>query len=151
MWGGSMPLFQHVLTLETAAEVEVVDLTSRLRELLAQSGVREGLLTVATRHTTTALTINENEPRLLEDLKGVLARLVPKAGDYRHNDIAARGAPPEEPPNAHAHLAAMLLGTTETIPVTGGTLALGTWQSVLFVELDGPRRRTVAVEILGLP
>jgi secondary thiamine-phosphate synthase enzyme len=146
-----MLLHRHLLAIETAAEVEVIDLTPRLRELLAQSGVCAGLLTVSTRHTTTALTINENEPRLLEDLKRTLARLVPKTGDYLHNDIAARGAPTDEPPNAHAHIAAMLLGTTETLPVADGALALGTWQSVLFVELDGPRRRTVEVQILALP
>lgn len=146
-----MRVLHHVLTLDTDAGVAVYNLTPRLRELLAQTGICEGFVTVSSRHTTTALAINENEERLLEDVKHVLARLVPQHADYLHNDIAARGAPAEEPPNAHAHIAAMLLGSSETIPVTGGTLALGTYQSVLFFELDGPRRRTVNVQILGLP
>lgn len=146
-----MRVLRHVLTLDTDAGVAAYNLTPRLRELLAQAGIREGLVTVSSRHTTTALAINEDEKRLLEDVKAVLARLVPKDAEYLHNDIAARGCPPDEPPNAHAHIAAMLLGASETIPVAAGELALGTYQSVLFFELDGPRRRTVNVQFLGLP
>lgn len=144
-----MRVFHRVLTLDTTAEVEVINLTDRLRELVGESGIREGFVIVSSRHTTTALTINEHESRLLEDLKRTLARLVPREGDYLHNDIATRGAPADERPNAHAHIAAMLLGASETIPVADGALALGTWQSVLFVELDGPRQRTLNVQILG--
>lgn len=139
----------HIIELATDAEVKVYDLTPRLKELLAQCGVRHGYVLVTSRHTTAAITINENEPRLLEDVQHFLARLVPKDGDYRHNDIVARGLP-DEPPNAHAHIAAMLLGTAQTVPVADGALQLGRYQSVLFVELDGPRRRNVGVQICGV-
>ncbi len=132
-----MRVLHHVLTLDTDAGLAVYNLTLRLRALLAQTGVREGFMIASSRHTTTAITINEDEPHLPEDVRRVLDRLVPKDAQYLHNDIAARGASADEPPNAHAHLAALLLGASETIPVLDGALALGIWQSVLFVELDG--------------
>lgn len=143
-----MSVIQRLIELDTVAEVEVRDLTPTLRALLAETRVRHGHLLVSSRHTTCAVTINENEPRLIEDLKRFLARLAPKSGNYLHNDIEARGMP-AEPRNAHAHLAAMLLGAAQWVPVADGALALGTWQSVLFVELDGPRRRAVSVQITG--
>ncbi len=144
-----MKTIHRVIELETTTESEIRDLTARLRQLLGDAGVRNGYLLVSSRHTTCAITINENEPRLIEDLKRFLARLVPKSDDYLHNDIEARGMP-DEPRNAHAHIAAMLLGAAQVVPVVDGVLALGTWQSVLFVELDGPRRRTVSVQIGGV-
>lgn len=143
-----MAALHQLIAIETRTEREIHDLTPRLREVVAASGIRQGSVLVSSRHTTCAITINENEPRLLEDLKRALARLVPKGAGYLHDDIEARGLP-DEPPNADAHLAAMLLGASQTVPVADGTLALGTWQSVLFVELDGPRRRTVSVLIAG--
>lgn len=143
-----MSTSHHPLELETGAAMDVHDLTPRLRALVAASGVRHGQMLVSSRHTTAAVTVNENEPRLIEDLKCFLARLVPKDAGYLHNDIEARGMP-DEPRNAHAHLAAMLLGHAQTVGVVDGELALGTWQSVLFVELDGPRPRTVSVQIVG--
>lgn len=143
-----MKTIHRVIELETTTESEIRDLTARLRQLLGDAGVRNGYLLVSSRHTTCAITINENEPRLIEDLKRFLARLVPKSDDYLHNDIEARGMP-DEPRNAHAHIAAMLLGATVTVGIAAGRLALGQYQSVLFVELDGPRSRTVHVQITG--
>ena len=104
---------------------------------------------MTSQHTTAAITVNENEPRLLQDVQHFLTRLVPKDAEYLHNDIEARGMP-DEPRNAHAHIAAMLLGATVTLGIHGGRLALGQYQSVLFVELDGPRSRQVGVQIGGL-
>lgn len=143
-----MKLTQHTIALETRAAVEATDLTPRLRELVTESGARSGYVIVASRHTTCGIAVNENEPRLIDDIKETLARLVPALAEYRHNDIEARGLP-DEPRNAHAHIAAMLLGNSATVPIAGGALALGTWQSVLFFELDGPRSRTVSVQIGG--
>lgn len=143
-----MKTLHRVIALETTAETEVHDLTPRLRQLLADTGVRDGYMMISARHTTCAITVNENEPRLIEDLKRFLARLVPKSDDYLHNDIEARGMP-DEPRNAHAHIAAMLLGAAQVVPVVDGALGFGPWQSVLFVELDGPRRRTASIQIGG--
>ena len=76
-------------------------------------------------------------------------RLVPPADRYLHNDIALRDCPPDEPENAHSHLAAMLLGSSEVIALAGGELVLGQYQSVMLYELDGPRSRKVNVQVYG--
>jgi secondary thiamine-phosphate synthase enzyme len=116
---------------------------------VSRSGIVDGFVTVTSRHTTTALTINENEERLLADIKNFLLRLIPPGDSYLHNDIALRDCPPDEPENAHSHLAAMLLGSSEVIHLHQGELVLGQWQSVMLCELDGPRERKVAIQIYG--
>jgi len=144
-----MRIRHETIRLETGPGICLFDITPRVREVLAESGIRNGFVLVASRHTTTALTINENEERLLTDVRDFLARLAPPDERYLHNDIHLRDCPPDEPENAHSHLLAMLLGSSEAIPVVEGALALGTWQSVMLVELDGARERTVSVQICG--
>jgi secondary thiamine-phosphate synthase enzyme len=105
--------------------------------VVEKSGVKEGICLVFVPGATGAVVINENEPDLLEDFKKILEKLVPEEG-YKH------------PHNAHSHLRAILLGPGETIPVSGGKLVLGTWQSIFLVNLDaGPREREVIVKVLG--
>uniref|UniRef100_A0A061S4K5 Secondary thiamine-phosphate synthase enzyme n=1 Tax=Tetraselmis sp. GSL018 TaxID=582737 RepID=A0A061S4K5_9CHLO len=142
--------------------VGLFDITSQIQDLLGELGATEGFVNALSRHTTTALTINEMEPRLVEDVRQFLAKLVPAGEPYLHNDLHLREAPDnwpggpdawreQEPINAHSHLQAMLLGQSETIPVHEGKLALGTWQSVILIELDGTkgRKRTVALQYFG--
>ena len=140
---------RRILTIATASGIALHDITPQIRDLVAESGIGSGFLTLTSRHTTTAITINENEERLLEDVRRFFTELAPPGEAYLHNDIHLRDCPPEEPENAHSHLMAMMLGSTESIPVVDGELVLGTWQSVLFFELDGPRRRTLNLQILG--
>jgi thiamine phosphate synthase YjbQ (UPF0047 family) len=146
--------------------------------------MKQGVLTVISRHTTTAITINERETRLEQDLARFLLDLAPpdersksKARQdgrrYLHNDIDQRpdgeqeaqrcrdngwdiDSPPElrkwrdqEPINAHSHLLSMMLGSSESIPVVDGKMVIGQWQSVLLVDLDGPRDRTVGIHLMG--
>jgi secondary thiamine-phosphate synthase enzyme len=139
----------HVLTVTTSPGIALFDLTEGVNRLIEQAGLSQGFAVLTSRHTTTAITINENETRLLEDVSRFFTRLVPPDGHYLHNDIHLRACPPDEPENAHSHLLAMLVGSSEVIPVEEGRLALGTYQSVFLVELDGPRDRTVAVQIMG--
>ncbi len=122
-------------------EREVRDITDSIKSAVSESGVEEGFCLVFSPHTTAGLTINEEERGLKEDLLEKFERLVPAMNEYRHN----RGA--ED--NAHSHIKDVLAGPDHTIPVEGGELALGTWQSVLFIETDGPRRRTVKLSLLG--
>ena len=104
------------------------------------------------RHTTTAVIVNENEPLLIEDAKRMLERLAPRNALYGHNELhRRRDAAPDESRNGDAHCRALLLGSSETLAVVGGALQLGRWQRVLLVELDGPRPRTVSVVVIGLP
>jgi secondary thiamine-phosphate synthase enzyme len=98
---------------------------------------------------STALAINEYEERLLTDICAYLRKLAPPGDRYRHNDLHLRDVPPDEPENAHSHLMAMTLSTSEVVPIVAGKLALGTYQSVLFLELDGPRQRSLFVQVTG--
>ena len=136
----------------TEREVQVIDLTELVAERVRRSGIREGTLTVQSRHTTASVVVNENEPRLLEDLRDLLERWAPVGHPYRHDDLGARPeAPPDERKNGHAHARALLLGASVSLNVADGRLDIGEWQSVLLVELDGPRRREVSIQVLGVP
>ncbi|MFP4280709.1 MAG: secondary thiamine-phosphate synthase enzyme YjbQ [Halochromatium sp.] len=133
------------IRLQTTAPIQLVDITEQVRECCARSGVRNGLVTLLSRHTTAALCLNERETQLQRDMVTFLKRLVPRDGDYLHNL-----APVDDRDNAHAHLMALFTNASETIPIAEGELLLGGWQSVFFVELDGPRpERSVTLQFLG--
>ena len=135
------------VTIETRERIELVDLTGRLTAFVAGAGVREGVLSVWSLHTTCAVFINEVQRALHADIKRVLEEIVDRKTDWMHND-------PEQSDcdrcNADAHLRAMLLGHSLTLQVSGGELVLGQWQRVLAAELDGPRTRTLRLQILGV-
>jgi secondary thiamine-phosphate synthase enzyme len=134
----------HEITVPTTRRVEFVDITSRVRDALAKSGISDGQVTVFTSHTTGAIKVNERCERLQGDMLEMLDRAVP-GGDYRHDAATVDGRP-----NARGHLMALFMSSSETIPAVKGDLALGSWQSIFFVELDGPReRRSVVVRIMG--
>jgi secondary thiamine-phosphate synthase enzyme len=144
-----MKIKPYTIELNTDAGIALHDITAEIIRLVSQSGIADGFITVTSQHTTTALAINENEERLIADIRNFLHRLIPPGDRYLHNDIALRDCPPDEPENAHSHLAAMLLGSSEVIHLQQGKLKLGQWQSVMLYELDGPRNRQVAVQIYG--
>jgi secondary thiamine-phosphate synthase enzyme len=142
--------------LVTERAFHVTDVTDDCLALLDDSGVREGLLSVYSEHTTCALRINERETCFLEDLRLFMEKLVPAGAYYRHDDFEIRdpqtlaGEPEDEPINGHAHIKQMLLGcASESIPVVGGRLGLGRWQRVMFIELDQSRPRTINLQVQG--
>jgi secondary thiamine-phosphate synthase enzyme len=128
-----------LLGIKTEKPVQVVDITRQVNEAVKESGVLEGLCLVYTLHTTTGIVINEAESGLVQDLLQRMASLAPPGDGYLHDRIDD---------NAHAHLQAVLLGNSQTIPIEDGCLLMGTWQRVLFIELDGPRRRNVFLKIV---
>ncbi len=144
-----MLIKHYKLQLTTGDNIALHDITPQIESYLSESGVQNGFLIVTSQHTTTALAINENEERLIEDVKAFLTRLLPPQAAYLHNDIHLRDCPPDEPENAHSHLAAMLLGSSEVIPVSEGRLVLGRYQSIMLYELDGLRERNVSIQICG--
>ncbi|PPS41029.1 secondary thiamine-phosphate synthase enzyme YjbQ [Chroococcidiopsis sp. TS-821] len=144
-----MLIKNELIEVETSEGISIYNITPQIEKILAATAIENGQVLVFSRHTTTALAINENEERLLHDVKVHLEKLVPPSGKYLHNDLHLRVVPPDEPMNAHSHLMAMMLSSSEVIPVVDGKLALGTWQSVLFFDLDGPRRRSVMVQVSG--
>jgi secondary thiamine-phosphate synthase enzyme len=127
----------RTLEVRTGAKTEFVDLTSRIQEVVRESGVAEGLCHVFVPHTTAGVTINENaDPSVKADILMVLNKLISDREPYRH----AEG-------NSPAHIKASLLGPQLTVLVSGGRLLLGTWQGIFFGEFDGPRSRRVHVKV----
>jgi secondary thiamine-phosphate synthase enzyme len=116
----------------------MIDLTPQVAEIVAQSGLEEGLCHVFVAHATAAIVVNENDdPNVCVDTLDALDRLVPP-GQWRHDRVDG---------NAASHIQAAILGPGETIPVHHGRLVLGRWQAVMLVELDGPRERRVVVTV----
>ncbi|MBW4614074.1 MAG: secondary thiamine-phosphate synthase enzyme YjbQ [Desmonostoc vinosum HA7617-LM4] len=144
-----MLIIHQLIEIETNQGINIQNITPQIQDFIASTSIKNGQILVFSLHTTTALAINENETRLLQDVKVFLQKLAPESECYLHNDLHLRDVPEDEPMNAHSHLMAMMLSTSEVIPVVDGKLALGTWQSVLFFELDGPRKRTVFLQISG--
>jgi len=133
------------IEIETTESIQIINITNQIKSILQESGIQEGSLTLLTQHTTTAININEEEEGLQRDMIDFLKSFVPANGDYVHNRNAADGRP-----NAHSHLMTLLTNSSETIPITQGKMLLGDWQSLFFIELDGPRpKRTVTIHIYG--
>jgi secondary thiamine-phosphate synthase enzyme len=128
------------LKIETTKRIELIDITSEVQQEIMKREVSEGICIISTRHTTAGIIINENESGLKEDIINLLQKLVPTGAGYRHDRIDN---------NADAHLRALLLGASEALPISQGKLELGSWQSVFFAEMDGPRNRTVNLTVLG--
>lgn len=124
--------------VRTDAREQMLDITSRIAEAVERSGVSEGAALVFCRHTTAAVTVNENaDPDVVRDLLDGLRRIAPAEGGWRHVEG-----------NSDGHLKSSLVGAHVLVPVAGGRLALGTWQGIWFCEFDGPRNRTVSVTML---
>jgi len=125
--------------IKTTSRTELINITDRIRKEISDSGIKNGICVISTKHTTSGIIINENERGLKEDILDMIEELVPAHKNYAHDQIDN---------NANAHLRAVLLGMSEVIPVEDGHPVLGTWQSVFFVELDGPRNRSVTIKII---
>ena len=127
--------------IKTDHKMEFVDITEDVKREVERSGVREGLVNVYTRHTTASIVINEDEEGLLKDFLASLQRIVPDdIYNYLHDRIDN---------NASGHIRSLILSPEVSVPIKEGKLWLGTWQSIFFLELDGPRRRSFAITVLG--
>ena len=135
------------LVIETRERIEMVDVTDRVMAFIRQQPVREGMATVWSMHTTCALFVSEHQKALLGDVRRFLEDLVAHDRYYLHNDPEHSDC---DRMNADSHLRAMLLGHSVTLPVSGGEAVLGQWQRVLAVELDGPRTRTLRLQLWGI-
>ncbi len=128
----------HILKLQTTQRNQVLDLTSKLQDLLTQLGFQDGLAVAHCPHTTAGLSVNENaDPDVKSDMLGHLSKLVPRSPEFRHGED-----------NADSHIKATLVGLSQTFLVEKGRLLLGTWQGLYFMEFDGPRHREVWVKFL---
>jgi secondary thiamine-phosphate synthase enzyme len=131
------------LRLSTQGNNDVVDITAEVERVVGEGPAADGLVTAFVRGSTAAVTTMEYEPGGVADLKALLDRLIPVEGDYEHNRL-------NRDTNSHAHQRASLVGASEQVPVTGGRLALGTWQQLVLVDFDDrPRDRTVIVQVVS--
>lgn len=138
-----MQQFAGHVDFRTSGEVEILDLTSRIRDLITSSGIQVGQALVFAQSSTSAITTLEHEPGLLRDLPAALERLVPKDVEYGHQERWQDG-------NGHSHVRSSLLKPSIVVPIVDGDLAVGQWQQVVFVELDNkPRQRRVLVHAWG--
>lgn len=126
------------ITIKTSRETQFIDITGEVEKFVIESGVKEGAVNIFTKHTTTAIIVNENEPGLLRDYEK-LVEFVPRGRGYEHDRIDD---------NAHAHLRSVLLGPSKVVPIIEGNLALGTWQRIFLAEFDGPRVREVIAQVI---
>ena len=143
----------EVIHFSTSATSEFWDLSDIVREVVGRSGVGHGQATVHTPHTTTTIVLNESETGFLNDWRRLMDGLVPVDGDYEHDDLELRteNLQEDELVNGHAHCRQMLTGSASaTIPVVDGQLLLGTWQKILFGELDQARDRRVVIHVQGV-
>ena len=143
---GSLVVLGESLEIETTQRVELVDLTETVREIVRRSSIREGIASLWSLHTTCAIFINEAQTALHADILRLLEQVVARDGGWMHNDPAHSDC---DRMNADAHLRAMLLGHSLTVQIAAGEVILGTWQRILAAEMDGPRTRTMRVQLMG--
>lgn len=134
------------IEIDTTKRVEIRDLTAMVEEMVAATGVNAGLVTLSTMHTTTAVFVNEPQTALLEDIEQLLERIAPRGEEWKHNDPRYSDC---DRHNADAHLRAIVLGNGVTLQVADGTMTMGQWQRILMAELDGPRKRTLVLQVLA--
>ena len=142
----------EALLFTTSSAPEFIDITDDVQRVVDEAGTRFGQVTVYSTHTTAAIKVNEHEPLLLQDMAHVLSEIAPQHAEYGHNDFSRRTVNIEEDEcaNGHSHCQHLFLGTSETIPIVDGQLAMGQWQRIFLVELDQPRERRVLVNIIGV-
>lgn len=145
-----MIIEQKEIFLESKTQFEIVNITDQVRETIAKSGLKSGVVTMFVPHTTAAVSINHDEPLLRQDIMKMLYRLAPIDINYAHDFFEIRTeARANERSNGHAHVKAFLLGASQSVPVASSQMVLGERQSIFFVELDGGRKRRVLIQILG--
>lgn len=144
---GGLTIQSETFVVKTHERVEIIDLTPRVTEFVRNNHTREGLVSLWSMHTTCALFINEFQPALVSDVKRFLGELVQRDGAWLHNDPQHSDC---DRMNADSHLRALLLGHSLTLQVSGGEVVLGQWQRALMAELDGPRERSLRVQVFGI-
>src|SRR5690349_9564490 len=144
---GGLTIHGETFVVQTDGRVELVDLTNRVMEYVRRFNIREGLVSLWSMHTTCSLFINEFQTALLSDIRRSLEQIVARDAEWLHNNPDHSDC---DRMNADSHLRAMLLGHNLTLQVSGGEVVLGQWQRILMAELDGPRARTLRIQLWGI-
>ena len=144
---GGLTIHGETIIVSTDQRIELVDLTNRIMEFARRFNVLEGLVSLWSMHTTCSLFINEFQTALLTDIKRFLEQMVARDAEWLHNNPDHSDC---DRMNADSHLRALMLGHSLTLQVSGGEVVLGQWQRILMAELDGPRARTLRIQIWGI-
>jgi secondary thiamine-phosphate synthase enzyme len=144
---GTLAIHTATFTTETHDRVELIDLTEKVMAHVRDLPIRAGIVSLWSLHTTSALFINESQQALLTDIRQCLEEFAVRDRYYRHNDPQHSDC---SRANADSHLRAMLLGHSLTLQISGGEVVLGKWQRVMLAELDGPRTRSLRMQIMGI-
>ncbi len=144
---GTYKVFNRVVDWITNDRTQLLNITDRVNEIVRKSGIKDGIIHLQSLHTTTAVFINEWQDALVHDVKNFLETVVERERYYRHNDPQFSDC---ERSNADSHLRGMLMGQTLCLQVRNASVLLGTWQNIMFAEFDGPRSRSLSVQICGI-
>jgi secondary thiamine-phosphate synthase enzyme len=146
-----MKIYKQKIELQTTTQIEFIDVTEKVADIVEKSGVREGQVLIFTTHTTSSIVINQNESMLIQDFMRTLYRIVPVSDRYSHDLFELNRANTSDGrSNGHSHCKAILLSTSQTIPIEKGKMLNSHKQNIFFVELDGARKRDFLVQVMGL-
>src|SRR6516162_1682303 len=140
-------IFNRIVDWITSDRTQLINVTDRINEIVRKSGIRDGIVHLQSLHTTTAVFINEWQDALLHDVKNFLEDLIRREHDWRHNDPNYSDC---ERQNADSHLRGMMMGQSLCLQVRNSAVLLGTWQSIILAEFDGPRSRSVSIQVSGV-
>jgi secondary thiamine-phosphate synthase enzyme len=140
-------MFNRIVDWITGERTQLINITDRVNEIVQKSGIRDGLVHLQSLHTTTAVFINEWQDALLHDVKSFLDQVVCREHGWRHNDPRFSDC---ERQNADSHLRGMMMGQCLCLQVRNSAVLLGTWQSIILAEFDGPRSRSMSVQVSGV-
>jgi secondary thiamine-phosphate synthase enzyme len=144
-----MKFLSHTFEIRTEKGPQFIDITDRVTDAIADSGVQNGFAMIFSKHTTAAIRINENEPHLIGDMEKMLESIAPSRDDYAHNRHVHAISDNGELPNGHSHCQHLLLGASEAVPIADGRLVFGQWQRLFLVELDHARDREIVIHFVG--
>jgi secondary thiamine-phosphate synthase enzyme len=140
-------MFNRIVDWITNERLQLINITDRINEIVRKSGIRDGIVHLQSLHTTTAVFISEWQDALLHDVRVFLEDLVKRDAYFRHNDPAYSDC---ERKNADAHLRGMIMGQSLSLQVRNSAVLLGTWQSIILAEFDGPRSRSMSIQVSGV-
>ena len=140
-------IFSRIVDWITSDRMQLINVTDRINEIVRKSGIRDGIVHLQSLHTTTAVFINEWQDALLHDVKKFLEELINPNAAWRHNDPAYSDC---ERCNADSHLRGMVMGQSLCLQVRNSAVLLGTWQSIILAEFDGPRSRSMSIQVSGV-
>lgn len=144
---GGFKIFTRVVDWVTNERLQLINITDRINEIVRKSGIQDGIIHLQSLHTTTAIFLNEWQDALLHDVRTFLQDIVESESGWRHNDPVYSDC---ERKNADSHLRGMVMGQSLCLQVRNSAVLLGTWQTIILAEFDGPRSRSMSVQVSGI-